>query len=187
MHHVAGPPDKKGRPGKAEKAFDPTIRECGPLSTAVVGPDGRGEGSGGIRFKWVFLAKCHVPLKSLPVNQDGSAGSFCCIFCVAESSGRGWLEPTQSFTGSNNDAASTLSGRSGSGGNSISAATGGGGGTTRVFGNFTSFMDHLQMHRREDMWPGEEMRTRMKCVVGRVASRSEDWEVNFLPIEAGST
>lgn len=182
MHSVPGPLDKKGRPGKPEKSFDLTARECGPLSTAVVGPDGKGEGSGGIRFKWVFLAKCHVPLKTVADKTDGTAGSFCCIFCVAEGSARGWLMPTQTF----NDAASTFSGKSGSfSGFGSGGGAGGADGTTRVFGNFTSFMDHLQVHRREEMWPGEEMRSRMKCVVGRVAGPREDWEVNFLPVEQG--
>lgn len=175
MHSIPGPLDKKGRPGKPEKVFDLTVRECGPISTAIVGPDGRGEGSGGIRYKWAFLAKCHVPMKMPAEKQDGTAGSFCCIFCVAEGSARGWLTPTQTF----NDGASTLSGKSGS-----ASGEGSGSGTTRVFGNFTSFMDHLQMHRREEMWPGEEMRGRMKCVVGRAATNREDWEINFLPVEA---
>lgn len=170
MHSIPGPPDKKGRPGKGEKVFDLTARECGPISTAIVGPDGRGEGSGGIRYKWSFLAKCHVPMKMPAEKQDGTAGSFCCIFCVAEGAARGWLAPALS------DAASTFSGKSGSvASDSL--------GATRVFGNFTSFMDHLQVHRKEEMWPGDEMRERMKCIVGRAATNREAWEINFLPVE----
>ena len=184
MAERPGPLDKKGRPGKAEKVYDPTVRECGAISSAVVGPDGRGEGSGGVRYKWVFLAKCHVPLKSQPDPSgkvDGTKGSFGCIFCIAEGAQRGWSNPSSTpSVGLNglglNDAASTFSGKSGQSG------SGSANGITPVFGNLQLFMDHLQMHRHEENWPCGEMRGRMKCVVGRVADRNEDWEVNFLPL-----
>ncbi|KAK5070140.1 hypothetical protein LTR64_001977 [Lithohypha guttulata] len=174
MATATGAPDKKGRPGKPEKVFDPTIRECGPISTAVVGPDGQGEGASGIRFKWAFLAKCHVPQKSSPDNMgrpDGSFGSYGCLFCTAEGTARGW-NPGMGM----NDAASTLSGKS------ARSASMSNVGSTPVFGNLQLLMDHLQMHRRKENWPCPEMRGRMKCVVGRVADRGEDWEVNFLPL-----
>lgn len=174
-----GPPDKKGRPGKPEKCFDQTIHECGPISTAIIGPDGRGEGSGGVRFKWAFLAKCHVPLKTVPENvgkQTGTVGSYGCIFCMAEGAARGWTGPNSSLSfGSANDAASTFSGTSGHSAGSTSTGT-------PVFGNLQLFMDHLQMHRREEGWPCQEMQMRMKCIVGRVAERQEEWEINFLPL-----
>lgn len=172
MATIPGPPDKKGRPGRPEPIFDPTVRESGPLSSTLVGPDGRGEGAGGIRFKWAFLAKCHVPQKSAPYiygKPNGTVGSFGCLFCTAEGAGRGW---TTSLPG---DAASTVSGRSTHSASSNS-------GSTPVFGNLQLFMDHLQMHRREENWPCPEMRGRMKCVVGRVADKGEEWEVNFLPL-----
>lgn len=168
MREVPGPVDKKGRPGKTIKIFDPTARECGPMSNAVVGPDGRGEGSGGIRYKWAFLAKSHVYLKTLPEGKpDGSFGGFACMFCAAEGANRGWSTSTLV-----SDAASTRSGRSGHSSNNAN---------TPVFGNLQLFMDHLQMHRRQENWPCAEMQGRMKCIVGRVADRSEEWEVNLLP------
>lgn len=189
MAQAPGPPDKKGRPGKPEKVFDQTIRECGPMTSAIVGPDGRGEGSGGIRYKWAFLAKCHVTLKSQPDfggkgQSSGTIGSFGCLFCTAEAAARGWntnMGGTGSMSlGMNgpglNDAASTFSGVSGH------SAGSGAVGNTPVFGNLQHFMDHLQMHRREENWPCEEMRGRMKCVVGRVADRNEDCDINFLPL-----
>ncbi|KAK5939775.1 hypothetical protein PMZ80_008157 [Knufia obscura] len=183
MHTTPGPPDKKGRPGKPEKIFDPATRECGPLSMAVVGPDGRGEGSGGVRYKWVFLAKSHVPLRTVTEGRhDGTFGGFACLFCAAEGQQRGWTTGVGGaanhgfgVNGSvGNDASSTLSGKSGHSSNN--------GAGTPVFGNLTLFMDHLQMHRREENWPCAEMLGRMKCVVGRVAERGDDWEVNFLPL-----
>jgi len=181
MREAPGPLDKKGRPGKPERIFDPTTRECGPISTAIIGEDGRGEGSGGVRYKWIFLAKCHVPLQNVPDKLDGSVGGYACIFCCAEGSARGW---TTSAGGSHSlgmneprliDAASTESGWSGC----SSSATND---STPVFENITSFMDHLHMHRKEENWPCPEMLGRMKCVVGRVADRNDDWEVNFLPL-----
>lgn len=173
MATIPGPPDKKGRPGKGERVFDTTIRECGPLSTAVISPLGAngGDGAGGIRFKWAFLAKCHVPQKSPPDawgKPSGLTGSFGCLFCTAEGAGRGWTTVP-------GETASTFSGKSGNSGHSNP-------GTTPVFGNYQLFMDHLQMHRREENWPCPEMRGRMKCIVGRVADMGEDWEVNFLPL-----
>lgn len=181
VREALGPLDKKGRPGKPERIFDPTTRECGPISTAVIGEDGRGEGSGGVRYKWIFLAKCHVPLQNVPDKLDGSVGGYACIFCCAEGSARGW---TASAGGSHslgmnepglNDAASTESGGSGCSSNPAK-------GSTPVFGNLISFMDHLQMHRKEENWPCPEMLGRMKCIVGRVADRNDDWEVNFSPL-----
>lgn len=184
MHSVAGPLDKKGRPGKPEKIFDPTARECGPLSTAVVNQDGRGEGAGGIRYKWAFLAKCHVTLKTMPEGKpDGTFGSYGCIFCAAEGQARGWTGPNGTLTTSHglgaSDAASTFSGKSG---HTTGSANGTQSGATPIFGNIRMFMDHLQMHRREEAWPCAEMQGRMKCIVGRLAERGEDWEVNFLPL-----
>jgi len=185
LHTAPGPLDKKGRPGKQEKIFDPTPRRCGPLSTAIVGPDGQGEGAGGVRYKWAFLAKCHVPLKNVPEGKlDGTFGSFGCIFCAAEGQARGWTGPNGSLTASHglgtSDAASTFSGRSEhtptSPGGSQSTAT-------PIFGNIRMFMDHLQMHRKQEAWPCAEMQGRMKCILGRAAESGEDWEINFLPLE----
>lgn len=41
---------------KEEKIFDPKVR-----TSPVKGIDGQ---VGGVRYKWIFLAKCHVPLKT---------------------------------------------------------------------------------------------------------------------------
>ncbi|KIW20058.1 hypothetical protein PV08_00633 [Exophiala spinifera] len=74
------------RKGKPERSFDPRIRTS--------------EG-GGVRYKWVFLARCHVQLKGMvPVGEakDGSFGSFGCIFCCAEGKYRGWTSATTTTT-----------------------------------------------------------------------------------------
>lgn len=186
MYYKPGPPDKKGRPGKPEKIFDPTIRESGPISTAVVGTDGRGEGSGGVRYTWAFLAKCHVPQKSIPIGkQEDTFGGYGCIFCAAEGQARGWTGPNGSLTSAQGfgtgDAASTFSGKSGH-----TTSSGGGGGNTStatpIFGNLQTFMDHLQLHRKQEAWPCAEMQGRMKCVVGKTAEKGEEFDLNLLPV-----
>ena len=149
-------PKKKG---KQEKIFDPTIRE-----------------HNGIRYKWEFLAKCHVQLKSNPetavgAKRDGSFGGFACMFCAAEGHARGWekaapLKPV--------DTRSVKSSGSSKAADEFSASA-------PTFGNLQSFMDHLQMHREEAAWPCEEMRGRMKCIVGREAEKTEDWDINLTP------
>lgn len=160
MSYAPGPSDKKGRPGKQEKIFDGTIRD------SVNAAPGGGVGTAGVRYKWAFLAKCHVPLKQVPEGKrDGSFGGFACLFCTAEGNNRGWL-------GGSTGGMDVMSIRSGQ------SST-----NTPVFGNLQSFMDHLQLHRKAEYWPGLEMQGRMKCVVGRVARRDEDFDVNFIPLE----
>jgi hypothetical protein len=38
----------------------------------------------GIRYRWSFLAKSHVYSRVIPESQDGSDGSFGCIFCCVQ-------------------------------------------------------------------------------------------------------
>lgn len=141
---------KKGKP---DRTFDPKVR-------VSLG--------GGVRYRWIFLAKCHVTVKStIEGNKDGSFGSYSCIFCCAEGHLRGWTST------SNGDAASTT-------GSIKSTSTSGGAAT---YGNIESFLDHLEMHRKQDGWPNAEMLGRMKCVVGRVARPDEEWDVNFVPVQ----
>lgn len=128
-------PGKKA--GKAEKCFDTRVRES----------------DGGIRYRWTFLAKCHVMGKSLPEGptaRDGSFGAFACLFCCAEGHARGWRMATENGA--------------------------------PIFGNVASFMEHLQMHREVEGRPGVEMQTRAKCVVGRVAEMTEDFDINLPPL-----
>ena len=147
---------KKKKKGKEEKVFDGKVRVSN---------------GGGVRYKWVFLAKCHVPLKGQVVDlgshrqREGEVGGFGCVFCCAEGQARGWS-----------------GGRDGS---VKSGSSGGDGKGAPVFGNVETFLEHLEMHRREEGWPGAEMLGRMRCVVGRVAGGGEDWEVNFVPVEGG--
>ena len=131
------------KPAKAEKIFDPRVRV--------------GDG-GGVRYKWVFLAKSHVSCKSVPEGEEarrGEFGAFACLFCCAEGRARGW---------------------EGLGGGGVAGAA-------PIFGNVGSFMEHLaEVHRKEAGWPGVEMLGRGRAVVGRVAGPAEEWDVNFVPL-----
>ena len=152
---------KKQKKGKEEKIFDAKVRVSN---------------GGGVRYKWVFLAKCHVDLKGRVDigshrQREGEVGGFGCVFCCAEGVARDW-----NGQGLDGSGVSVKSGSSGGGGEGKGAP---------VFGNVDTFLEHLEMHRREDGWPGPEMLGRMKCVVGRVAGGGEDWEVNFVPDQEG--
>lgn len=147
---------KKSKKGKEEKIFDNKVRVSN---------------GGGVRYRWVFLAKCHVQLKGVidqgsRAQREGEVGGFGCIFCCAEGVARGWV-------GAANGAGSVKSGSSG----------GGDGKAAPVFGNVTSFMEHLEIHRKEEGWPSAEMLGRMKCVVGRKAGSDEEWDVNLVPVQ----
>lgn len=152
MHSSLATTGKKA--GKQEKTFDPKIRVSG---------------ENGVRYRWTFLAKSHVQCKTMPEGvRDGSFGTFQCIFCVAEGERRGWLA---GGGGPKGDGSSVMSGTSGA------SRTSG-----ALFGNVSSFMEHLALHRRQAWWPCQEMCNRMKCVVGRVAEAGEDFDVNLLPL-----
>jgi hypothetical protein len=153
--------EKKRKKEKPERIFDPKIRVSQ---------------SGMIRYRWAFLARCHVPVKDIvPQNteagKDGSFGSFGCIFCCAEGKARGWLDQ------SDNSSMSVRSGHSAkkSDGSSGSYAT-------PVFGEVNAFMAHLErMHSKKDGRPNAEMLGRMKVILEKVANAEDlEWDVNFV-------
>ncbi len=175
---------KKGKP---ERTFDPKIRVSE---------------TGGVRYKWAFLARCHVNLKGMvPLGEagsrEGSFGSFGCVFCCAEGKYRGWNDSSPVSASSTNgvdkgvmglltsgkDRGSVRSGKSGHTANSGAKVDSGASQSTPIFGNVASFMDHLEtVHRGQDGWPNAEMQGRFRVVVGRLAGIHEDgWDVNFVP------
>jgi hypothetical protein len=149
---------------KAEKTYDLRVRECQ---------------GGGVLYKWAFLAKCHVSIKSsadvnTPEQKRGEYGSFGFVFCACEAQRRGWaLSGNDIYTGAD-DAKKKK-------GDAVSVNSGQGGGTP-IFGNVQSFMEHLQVHRREDMRPGVDMCGRLKAVVGRAPERGEEFDIALLPV-----
>lgn len=109
----------------------------------------RSDPATGIRYRWLFLAKSHVPgkrLQLLQLQQSGnisaqdasSSGPFGCIFCCAMRHG-----------------------------------------PAPVFGNLQSFMEHLRQ-QHSTIRPGfEALLERTRCVLGRVAAASEDFDLNI--------
>ncbi|EXJ80846.1 hypothetical protein A1O3_07132 [Capronia epimyces CBS 606.96] len=161
--------------GKSQRSFDPKVRTS--------------EG-GGVRYRWAFLARCHVALKAMvPTNtalgREGGFGSYGCIFCCAEGRSRGWLDAGNALaSGAASSKGSSGSVRSGNTANTAIKITDTGTQvTTPIFGNVASFMDHLEtVHRGQDGWPNAEMVGRFRVVLGRVAPAEEhDWEINFVP------
>ncbi|ETN42926.1 uncharacterized protein HMPREF1541_02084 [Cyphellophora europaea CBS 101466] len=179
-YSVVGATKRLGR-RKEEKIFDPKVRR-----SSVKGVDGQ---VGGVRYKWAFLAKCHVPLKKqvdwigdLEAASRGEVGRWGCLFCCAEGQSRGWVAGGFTGVGTNDGNASIKSGSTGGSGKTTDSVPA----STPVFDNLTAFMDHLDsMHRVSAGHPGAEMLGRMKCVVGREAAEGEEWEVNFVPLRDG--
>ncbi|KIX95498.1 uncharacterized protein Z520_08618 [Fonsecaea multimorphosa CBS 102226] len=170
VYNTVNTSDDKKKRGKPERIFDPRIRVS--------------EG-GGIRYRWAFLARCHVSLKGIaladtPSSRDGSFGSFGCIFCCVEGKSRGWLDLSRTAS---NVTGSTASIKSGHGNNNATKTEGVAQATTPIFGNVSSFMQHLEnVHRHQDGWPNAEMVGRFRVVVDRTAPVEEaGWEVNFVP------
>ena len=67
-------------------------------------------------------------------------------------------------------------------GDAVSVNSGGQGGGTPIFGNVGSFMEHLQVHRREEMRPGIEMLGRVRAVAGRRPEAGEEFDLALLPL-----
>lgn len=175
---------KKGKEKtKEEKIYDPE-----PRASTVRGSDGE---TGGVRYKWAFLAKCHVPVKSMSddfallsgAGAKGEFGSFGCLFCCAEGVARGWVDKDENGKVLVHDGVSVMSGSTGSADTTKSGTGSAGKSDTPIFKDLERFMEHLEMHRKEDGYPGAEMAGRMKCVFGRFAGEGEEWEVNFLPLK----
>lgn len=181
---------------KPVKLFDPKVRTSE---------------SGAIRYKWAFLAKCHVVMKGMvpyetALGQSGAFGTFGCIFCAAEGKQRGWLDH-KGLTGGGYGA--SLPGSGGASVRSDSINVNGSTTTitaaantaarksdakhskgvdeansTPIFGNIGSFLAHLEdVHGSSELgWPNAEMQGRMKLVVGRTAPVEEEgWDINFVP------
>ena len=160
--HTVVPPGKKSKP---ERGFDPKIRVSG---------------ENGVRYRWAFLAKCHVSCRIVPEGvRDGSFGTFLCVFCVLEGERRGWVNNNAGGVagGKGTDGVSVFSNSSGASSKGLGNVASG-----PVFGNVASFMDHLGMHRKLGWWPGEEVGARFGVVMGRVAEQGEGFGVNLTPV-----
>jgi hypothetical protein len=111
-----------------------------------------------------------------PEQRRGEYGSFGCMFCACEAQRRGWaLSGNDIYTGEKEKK---------KGGDAVSLNGGSqqGGGGTPIFGNVGSFMEHLQVHRREEMRPGIEMLGRVRGVAGRRPEVGEEFDLALLPL-----
>ncbi|WEW59184.1 hypothetical protein PRK78_004653 [Emydomyces testavorans] len=106
----------------------------------------------GIRYRWAFLAKSHIALKTTPKATDGTSGSFGCIYCCVEQRG-----------------------------------------PAPVFANLDMFMEHLRIHggsaggsadARETQMPPQAVLDWTKCILGRVASEDEGFDINIPKVVA---
>ncbi|EXJ76440.1 uncharacterized protein A1O5_00948 [Cladophialophora psammophila CBS 110553] len=130
-----------GNAGETEESFETTVREsrCG------------------VRYKWAFLAKCHVRSSNATsmVQKNLGFGLFACIFCCAMVSATG--VPSKFASGD-----------------------------VPMFDSVDAFMEHLTAaHREGRAWPNADTLTRMKCIVGRVARADEEWDINLPPLAVG--
>ncbi|KAK4941455.1 hypothetical protein LTR10_018599 [Elasticomyces elasticus] len=116
---------------------------------------------GGIQYRWLFLAKSHVSNQTSKSDLSNINGRYGCYFCIAEGGTKGWLDDKQwSSLGTSGEASRTER-------------------ITPTFKGLHDFIAHLETHRLSDRLPGLIVAKQMNCIVGRVASESEDFELNL--------
>lgn len=108
---------------------------------------------GGIKYRWAFLAKSHVLNKPSHSDLNNSNDIYGCYFCCAEGAAKGWLTPDLSPDGQ-----------------------------TPTFSGLHAFMAHLETHRAPHRVPGLIVANELNCIVGRVASENEDFDLNLPPL-----
>ena len=136
---------------KKEKSFDSQVRVS----------------SGGIKYRWAFLAKCHVFNKGTHSDATNSNDVFGCYFCCAEGAAKGWMDQGV------NAQLATL----GTFENQKATAN-----VTPTFEGLDVFLEHLETHRLPARTPGLIVANELNCIVGRVARDSEDFDLNLPPL-----
>ncbi|KIW99972.1 uncharacterized protein Z518_10900 [Rhinocladiella mackenziei CBS 650.93] len=137
---------------KREKTFDSRVRVS----------------EGGIKYRWVFLAKSHVLNKANHSDLNNGNDVFACYFCCAEGAAKGWVD----------DNMSTQLATLGTFGDKKPTAI-----ETPTFHGLQAFMAHLDTHRIPSRTPGLIVANEMNCIVGRVAHDSEDFDLNLPPMK----
>ena len=139
---------------KIEKTFDSKVR----LS------------EGGIKYRWHFLAKCHVS-KKLTIGDAVNGGDvFACYFCCAEGAAKGWLKDSTD---------AQLASLGGSGEKKATQSN-----MTPTFNGLEAFLGHLETHRLPNRTPGLIVANEMNCIIGRAAHEHEDFDLNLLALKA---
>lgn len=131
---------------KREKTFDMRVRTS----------------PGGIKYRWIFLAKSHI-LNTSESDPSNSNDRYGCYFCYAEGATKGRLNDMQVQS-------------SGERGGETSTAS-----VAPAFEGLHAFLAHLETHRLPDRIPGLIVANEMNCIVGRVADESEDFDLNLPP------
>lgn len=140
---------------KVEKTFDNKVRRS----------------EGGIKYRWNFLAKCHVS-KKLKIDSDAlnSADVFACYFCCAEGAAKGWLDHGMS---------TQLASLGTFGAKKVTPVN-----VTPTFQGVQAFMMHLETHRQPMRTPGLIVANELNCIIGRLAQDHEDFDLNLPPMGA---
>ncbi|KIW11933.1 hypothetical protein PV08_09206 [Exophiala spinifera] len=107
----------------------------------------------GIQYRWAFLAKSHVFNKAHHSDLINSDDVYGCYICCAEGVGKGWLAADSNLDGQ-----------------------------TPTFSGLQAFMAHLETHRAPHRVPGLMVANELNCIVGRVASENEDFDLNLPPL-----
>ncbi|KAI1610735.1 hypothetical protein EDD36DRAFT_301682 [Exophiala viscosa] len=116
---------------------------------------------GGIKYRWAFLAKSHVSNKSSKSDLSNVTDKYGCYLCLAEGATKAWLDNKQrSSLGTSGDARRTDS-------------------MAPMFIGLHAFITHLETHRLPDRFPSSTVAGELNCIVGRVASESEDFDLNL--------
>jgi hypothetical protein len=136
---------------KVEKTLDPTVRRS----------------AGGIKYRWNFLAKCHVSKKLTIGDALNSGDVFACYFCCAEGAAKGWLD---------NGVTAQLANLGVFGEKKATAVN-----VTPTFYGLEAFLAHLETHRQPNRTPGLIVANEMNCIIGRVALEHEDFDLNLPP------
>lgn len=149
---TALPSGGRGAP-KREKTFDPRVRVS----------------AGGIKYRWAFLAKSHVPSRAKSSDPNNSADSFACFICCVEGAAKGWVDGRQH---------EQLASLGPFGDNRTTAHV------APTFSGLPAFLAHLETHRASHRTPGLMVANEMNCIVGRGAQDHEDFDINLHPLEA---
>ncbi|KIW98214.1 uncharacterized protein Z519_01798 [Cladophialophora bantiana CBS 173.52] len=139
---------------KTEKTYDNKVRYS----------------EGGIKYRWNFLAKCHVSKKLMIGDAMNNGDVFACYFCCVEGAAKGWIEDGVS---------SQLARLGGFGEKKATMAN-----VTPTFTGLQAFLTHLETHRLPDRIPGLIASNEMYCIVGRVAHEQEEFDLNLPPLGA---
>ncbi|KAJ9602776.1 hypothetical protein H2200_012556 [Cladophialophora chaetospira] len=139
---------------KVEKTLDATVRRS----------------EGGIKYRWNFLAKCHVSKKLTIGDALNSGDVFACYFCCAEGGAKGWLD---------NGVSDQLANLGVFGERKATTVT-----VTPTFHGLHAFLAHLETHRLPNRTPGLIVANEMNCIIGRLALEHEDFDLNLPPLGA---